>query len=304
MENILFFNTKRDKVDLEPFLGQYNIFILCKEGHLWPHEGSLVQPAIAGCFVIISRIMPFTEIEYWENTDADILLVSDYLMDLYRPKVAWEAKGYKYVSYMSHVFSLKDDLFDEQKTLENDLNQIKERLGNSPSYLDEEIIGSLLRVFLCDIWRVFFRKVYTHADRGLPSAKFARFLIDVQQECRTQRDVTWYADKLGITPKYLTEISNNATGRTARNWIDYYAARVLRRELSAQDVSLTDLSNELNFSSLPVFSRYVKRVLGCSPSEFRDSLENTDLSRLQKSMIWSDDDEYLEELPPSKDETE
>lgn len=303
MENLLFFNTKRDEVDIIPFCGQYNIFIFCREGYMMVRSNQIYSPVTGGGLAILPRTMPVTDIQYLSDVDADYLLVSDYLMDLYRPKVPWEAKGYKYVSYMSHVFSLKDDLFDEQKTIENDLNQIKERIGD-PNYLNEEITGSLLRVFLCDIWRVFFRKVYTHADRGLPSKYLAKFLVDIQQECRTQRDVTWYSEKLGITPKYLTEISKNATGRPASDWIDYYAARVLRRELSAQEVSLTDLAKEMNFTSLPVFTRYVKRVLGCSPSEFRDSIQDTELSHLQRSMIWSDDDEYLKELPKSKDETE
>ena len=45
------------------------------------------------------------------------------------------------------------------------------------------------------------------------------------------------------------------------------------KHLSAENLSLTDLAKEMNFSSLPAFTRYVKRVLGCSPSEFRDSLK-------------------------------
>jgi len=304
MEDILFYNFKRDKVDLEPFLGQYNIFILCKEGFVWPHRGPMSQPTGGGSLVVLLRPDSITQIEFLGDADADILLVSDYLLELYRPKVPWEVKGYKYLSNMSYVFRLKNDLFDEQKTLTNDLNQIRERLGIFPGYLDEEIIGSLLRVFLCDVWRVFYRKVYTHADRGLPSGKFARFLVDIQQECRTQRDVTWYAEKLGITPKYLTEISKNATGRPVGHWIDYYTARVLRKELGAQDVSFSKLAKEMNFSSLPVFTRYVKRVLGCSPTEFRDSIENSDFTHLQRAMTRSDDDEYLSEIPKGKLELE
>jgi AraC-like DNA-binding protein len=77
-----------------------------------------------------------------------------------------------------------------------------------------------------------------------------------------------------LTPKYLTELSNQVTGRPASNWIDYYAARLLRKELSAKDVPFTDIAEKMKFSSLPAFSRYVKRVLGCSPTEYRESLKH------------------------------
>ena len=111
-----------------------------------------------------------------------------------------------------------------------------------------------------------------YQDEGLPSLHFARFLLEARYNCSKHRDVAWYANKVGVTPKYLTEVSKDATNRPAGDWIDEYAAIILRKELSAENLSLTDLAKEMNFSSLPVFTRYVKRVLGCSPSEFRDSL--------------------------------
>lgn len=296
MENLLFYNTKRDKVDFKPFLGLYNIFILCKTGCIIVRSRQISSPGKSGALMVLPRTMPVTDINYLGDADADVLFVSDYFLDLYRPNAPWEVKGYKYLSYMSFVFSLKNEFFDEQKTIENDFNLIKERIGNSGNYLEEEIVGSLLRIFLCDFWRVYFRKVYTEADRGLPSKHFAKFLVDIQRECKTQRDVSWYAKELGISPKYLTEISNYASGRPASDWIDYYTARTLRRELFEKDLSLSKLAKEMHFSSLPAFTRYVKRVLGCSPSEFRESVDNRDLPHLQKLLFWSVDDEYLSEI--------
>lgn len=301
MKDILFYNFKRDQVDLKPFLGQYNIFVLCKEGYTKVHQGPLVGYGSKGDLFILPRLMQVSDIELREGADADILLVSDYLLDLYRPKVPWETKGYKYVSYMSNVFQLKSDLFDEQKIIEDDFNLIQERIGDPNNYLDEEVSGSLLRLLLCDIWRVYFRMAYTDADKGLPSKHFAKFMIGgVQQDCKTQRDVTWYAEKLGITPKYLTEVSKNATGRPVSDWIDYYTARALRKEMYGENVSLSELAKEMNFSSLPVFTRYVKRVLGCSPTELRDSVQNGDFTRLQRAVVWTDEDEYVSELPKCK----
>ena len=131
MEDILFYNSKRDKVDLKPFLGQYNIFILCKDGYMTVKANQIYTPALGGCLFVLPRTMPVTEIRFHSEADADILLVSDFLMNTYRPKVPWEPKCYKYLSYMSHVLTLKDDLFNEKRTLEKDLDQIKGHIAKS-----------------------------------------------------------------------------------------------------------------------------------------------------------------------------
>ena len=44
MKDILFYNFKRNQVDLKPFLGQYNIFILCKEGYTIVHRKHSANP--------------------------------------------------------------------------------------------------------------------------------------------------------------------------------------------------------------------------------------------------------------------
>ena len=46
MEDFLFYNSKRDKVDLEPFLGKYNIFILCKDGYMTVQANQIYTPAL------------------------------------------------------------------------------------------------------------------------------------------------------------------------------------------------------------------------------------------------------------------
>ena len=95
MKDILFYNSKRDKVDLKPLLGKYNIFILCKDGYMTVKAHQIYTPTLGGSLYVLPRTMPVTEIRFHSEADADILLVSDYLMNTYRPKVSWEPKCYK-----------------------------------------------------------------------------------------------------------------------------------------------------------------------------------------------------------------
>jgi AraC-like DNA-binding protein len=272
MKDILLFNTYEDGEDLNDYRGHYNIFMLCNKNLVTFVHGDDEYYANGGDIVVWPRSKPCDDIYYPEQMDADVLLVSDYFLDLYRPETVWDYRGYKYLD-KNPVIHTRRYFTRERATLEEDFKQLARHLPSLYSYQGEEIFGSLLRVFLYDIWAPFVQMALRFQVEGVPSGHFAQFLEDVQENCRKHRDVAWYAAKRRITPKYLTEVSRYATGRPAGDWIEECAARVLRKELSADHISLTDLSKEMNFSSLQAFSRYVKHVLGCSPSEFRDSLK-------------------------------
>lgn len=272
MEDIIVFNTCDSERDLNDYRGLYNIFMLNKKNLATFVHGDSEFSSSGGSLVVWPKNKPCDDIYYPDQLDADVVLVSDYFLDLYRPETVWDSIGRAYfrhfpVLYMGKSFS------HEWTCLEIDFQQIRRHFYMLQTYQGEDIIGTLLRSLLYDIWAVISKLSWSGVTDNLPSWHFAQFLMDVQQNCRTHRDVAWYAKKQDLTPKYLTEISNYATDRPAGDWIDERAARILRRELSAEVVSLTDLAAEMNFSSLPAFTRYVKRVLGCSPSEFRSELE-------------------------------
>ncbi|MBR1489785.1 MAG: AraC family transcriptional regulator [Bacteroidales bacterium] len=273
MEDIIYFNISRDGKDLNDYKGVFNIFMLCNKNRVTFHQGNVHYTADSGDFVVWLSTKPCDRIDYSDQTDADVLLVSDYFLDLYRPNQVSDARGYEYQTINPILRSTLTLLARERTILEDDFKNILRHSYTFQGYLGEQIAGTLLRVLLYDLWTFFSQLAMKYQDEGLPSPHFARFLLEARYNCSKHRDVAWYANKIGVTPKYLTEISKDATNRPAGDWIDEYAAIILRKELSAENLSLTDLAKEMNFSSLPAFTRYVKRVLGCSPSEFRDSLK-------------------------------
>jgi AraC-like DNA-binding protein len=59
------------------------------------------------------------------------------------------------------------------------------------------------------------------------------------------------------------------SGIPASTWIESFTANELKHLLNNRQLTLTDIADEMNFSSMSFFSRYVKKVLGVSPSEYR-----------------------------------
>ena len=98
---------------------------------------------------------------------------------------------------------------------------------------------------------------------------FMRFLTLVQQNCREWREVAWYASELCVTPKYLSAICQKVTGKSALHWIEYYAVHEILLLLNDPALTLTEVTDRMHFPAPPMLTRYLKRTIGKTPSEYR-----------------------------------
>lgn len=110
-------------------------------------------------------------------------------------------------------------------------------------------------------------EVGTFKNRG--DEIFFRFRQLLGEYYRTTRTVAFYADKLCITTRYLTNIVQSRYGKSPKEAIDIYTVMQIRLDLLQTDISLADLSYKYNFSSPAFFSDYFRRNAGCSPTEYR-----------------------------------
>lgn len=85
------------------------------------------------------------------------------------------------------------------------------------------------------------------------------------------REVSFYADRLCLTAKYLSTAVKEASGRTPLDWIDEYVTMAAKAMLKSSGMSIDEISVRLNFASLSLFGKFFKRVTGQSPRMYRDS---------------------------------
>jgi AraC-like DNA-binding protein len=97
-----------------------------------------------------------------------------------------------------------------------------------------------------------------------------KFTIFVRENYRTQRKTAFYADKLCLTPKYLSETVKSATGKSVSGWIDDYVILETKALLKSTNMTIQQISEELNFPSQSFFGKYFKRNVGMSPKEYRE----------------------------------
>lgn len=86
------------------------------------------------------------------------------------------------------------------------------------------------------------------------------------------RAVSWYSDRLFVTPKHLSTMCKLVSGRTAGDWIKEYVLMDIRFQLKYSDKSIKEISEMMNFPNLSFFAKYVRTNLGDSPTELRKKL--------------------------------
>ena len=87
---------------------------------------------------------------------------------------------------------------------------------------------------------------------------------------KTHRDLAYYAGKLCVSAKYLSEVMKAVSGFPATYWINRFTIVDIQRCLKDPSLTLTQIADEFNFSSLAHFSRYVFTHLGKYPSQYRE----------------------------------
>jgi len=95
------------------------------------------------------------------------------------------------------------------------------------------------------------------------------FLVLAKDNFKKERQLQFYADRLFITPRYLSRVVKECSGSSAAEWIERYVILEARALLKSTNMTIQQISDELNFPSQTFFGKYFKRRVGMSPKEYR-----------------------------------
>lgn len=158
----------------------------------------------------------------------------------------------------------------EVQVFSNYFHTIREKITNTGHHYRENLVKALLLAMFYDMSNVIYRveqqgkKPQMRAD-----ALFSQFIRLLEQNFRSIRRVSWYAEQLFITPKYLSEVVKQTSKRTPNEWIDSYVILEARVLLKTTTMSIKEIADELHFPSQSFLGKYFKEHVGVSPSEFR-----------------------------------
>lgn len=99
---------------------------------------------------------------------------------------------------------------------------------------------------------------------------FEHFMTLVTEHHTSERNMAFYANRLGLTPKYLSKLIKQVSGRSAPDWIDSFVILEAKNMLKYTDDSIKEIVFKLHFPNPSVFYKFFKAHTGMTPSEYRN----------------------------------
>lgn len=170
---------------------------------------------------------------------------------------------------VSSLLSLTDM---EMNELLNIYHQMQQKIRQQDYRYKHEVLTGYMRVLFCNCCQ--YMTSYLEKRQASPSTRkdriFNHFMQLLKEHYVSERNIGFYADKLCLSPKYLSQMVLAASGRHVKDWVQDYVILEAKALLRSQQYTVQQVSDMLNFPNQSFFGVYFKRAVGCSPLAYQN----------------------------------
>lgn len=249
-----------------------NAFIIgvCTEGEL-EFSINLQNVRIRKNQLFICGPNSMLQVQSRQAFQSDVIALSEEFME----KVHIDIKRLmplflKFTSYPSIHLSEQDS-----SDLRTAIKGINTEIKRPESYFHTNLICSMVSTLiyrLGDILHAWLSLPTNDRSLGSPSRAeeyFSHFMKLLTENYKHERSVNYYAKQLCITPKYLTTLIRQVSGKSVSEWICAYVILEAKTMLKNSTMSIQEIAYALNFPNQSFFGSYFKRNTGLSPLQYR-----------------------------------
>jgi AraC-like DNA-binding protein len=275
-DNYMFTRIKGDSVHMSEFDPPMRLdclsIIVCRKGSLDAEINLQSYHVKANTLLIINPGMLFrlSNIDY-TRIDAYILFVStSFLVDININLNAINIRSL--IEKRSPVMRISDS---EVTKLMRYFELLDLNARDEESVFSLNIARSVIASLFYQLLQFNFLRISNDTDDENASVRSHRsnyvhdFMRLVHLNYTQHRTVAFYADKLFISPKYLTVLVKEATGRSAADWINEFVIIEAKNLLRFSGKNVQQVAYALSFSNQSSFGKYFKHLTGMSPSEYQ-----------------------------------
>lgn len=160
--------------------------------------------------------------------------------------------------------------------------------NEQPGQFSTEIANSMFCIFMqmCYQSQQARVEIANLSDTSMTSRSLGtRFFKLVHENYKSRHNVSFYADLLCVSSKYLAQVVRSFSGRTPKDIIDRRLAVEALFLLTKTEKNIQEISNELGFPDQSYFGRFFKRVFGLSPLNYRMNPDFSLIERLADNMV-------------------
>lgn len=261
--------TVKDKLEMNQ-MAQVNMVVIfiCKAGRVDVEINRKNYTLRGGQLMTLLPGFVFQFINAWENTECAVMAINkdfgNYVSDI--------RTGIEFAQAITEMPIYSLDYPNMEETI-GIYKAMKHKLYQSDFLYKEQIAKDYLDILKCNVFNNFSKINDTNANEKVSTRKeelLSMFIKNVQKYYKVERNVTFYADKLCVTPKYLSSVIHEVSGKYATEWINNYVIMEAKNMLKNEGRSVKDVCNRLNFANQSFFAKYFKQHTGLTPKEFKN----------------------------------
>lgn len=258
------------KILCKPFLMNYVGLIVCEKGYFCFDVDKKKFTAQAGETVFLSEGNNFSIGELSDDLRVSILF---YHIDPIR-----EILGSSIVAMYLYTTLTPEPCYVWTSGEESDLARYIALLGrhrkSAQNPFDNHECKLLLLALTYRLCSIYSRRIIEEKNvAGHKIDTFIKLIRLIEKYYMQERGVAFYADKLCLSPKYLSALSKSVCGYTVQELVFRAIIRKSIFWLKNTNKSVQEISDDLNFPNASFFGTFFKKQTGLAPSYYRISAE-------------------------------
>lgn len=245
----------------------FNLALVCRKGCIRVKANTHYYEIRANDAIVMFEGMFGEYLGMDEGTEIMVLLFTTTFLNNSAYRADDEMSILKLL-YASPFHHLSAELMEDTVEL---LLKMKSVVGK-PSYVFKKtVVISYLQIFTCNFYNYLITPARS-AGMGISTSKsrnkliYDKFIEDVQNNYTRQRNLSYYAERQCVSPRYLSKAVLEASGRQATDWISDYVIMEAKALLFTGKYSVGQIAETLNFADQSFFGKYFKRKVGVSPA--------------------------------------
>ena len=163
----------------------------------------------------------------------------------------------------------------EKQTLNETVNRIREEYNERIDNHSSRVIVSSLELLLNYCLRFYERQFNTRAAQNKDIvSKTEEILKDYYHSGQLTEygppSIQFMAEKVHLSPSYLSDLLKKETGRSAKDHINDFLIEKAKNMLLSSEDSISEIAYSLGFNYPHYFSRLFKNKTGMTPQKYRE----------------------------------
>lgn len=262
--NFIVSDTNTDDLDIvgHPVIVGSVICAMCVKGKAVIRINFETYTLSRGGFVILAPGSMFLceEGDYSEDFVAKYISFSPgYIKGISFGHIMYDIKNIPYIQMNEEEFTTIIDIY----------NRLRNRYLDQNHPYRQEVIQHSLLIAVYD-FSVIYDKYTLVIKESLQDSYLTRFIDLLFKQYKQHRQTGFYADKLNITPKYLSKIIKEETGSSVQDWIFQLILFETKSLLRSTNMHVAEIANHFNFPDSSSFGKFFKKYEKLTPLEYRN----------------------------------